>query len=305
MKFHPLCTVFPELTPEEFKALVEDVRANGVLHPVYTYEGDIVDGRHRWLAAKEARKQCPIVELKLWPGQSLVDTVVSLNMRRRHLTTGQLAAAAVAIAEFKSEEARARQSHGRTAPGQRLASADAKRSASPEAGKATTLAAKMVGVSAASVERAKRVKAASPRAFKSLAAGKISVSAAHKQAVAPKAPPKPNPADTLDKLGRKCPSLAVAAIFDAAGEILDLTKAIDQLRAKVKEVAQRPIGRFVDTDLVERELKAAATALKRNAAPHAVCPYWPNCQKGSCKACRGAGWLPESLYNIVPEELRK
>ena len=53
---HPLnLELVPEMAPEEFEALVEDVREKGVLQPVEVLAGTnlILDGRNRWKAALE------------------------------------------------------------------------------------------------------------------------------------------------------------------------------------------------------------------------------------------------------------
>lgn len=50
MDFHPIANLFPLMTGDEYLALVEDIRANGLLEPVVLYEGKILDGRNRYNA---------------------------------------------------------------------------------------------------------------------------------------------------------------------------------------------------------------------------------------------------------------
>jgi hypothetical protein len=44
MEIHPLCQTFPEMSAEEYKALSKDIRDHGLLEPIWTHEGLIVDG---------------------------------------------------------------------------------------------------------------------------------------------------------------------------------------------------------------------------------------------------------------------
>ena len=50
MKFHEYAGLFPLLTGEEFDALVADIEKNGLIEPVWLYEGKILDGRNRYRA---------------------------------------------------------------------------------------------------------------------------------------------------------------------------------------------------------------------------------------------------------------
>jgi ParB-like chromosome segregation protein Spo0J len=53
--FHLLANLFPLMTPEEFKVLVDDIRTSGLRQPIVLYQHMILDGRHRYNAAKEAK----------------------------------------------------------------------------------------------------------------------------------------------------------------------------------------------------------------------------------------------------------
>jgi hypothetical protein len=55
--FHPLSNKFPRMSDEEFKALIEDIRTNGLRQPITLYQGQILDGRHRYDAANEAKRE--------------------------------------------------------------------------------------------------------------------------------------------------------------------------------------------------------------------------------------------------------
>ncbi len=66
---HPLnLELVPEMAPEEFEALVEDVREKGVLQPLEILKGTnlILDGRNRWKAAIEAELgEIPYLEVDI------------------------------------------------------------------------------------------------------------------------------------------------------------------------------------------------------------------------------------------------
>jgi N6-adenosine-specific RNA methylase IME4 len=108
IKFHPAANIFPLMAEDEFARLVEDIKLNGQLEPIWLdSEGQIIDGRNRYMACLKANIQ-PIT--KTWTGNgSIVDFAVSLNLHRRHLTASQRACVATEMLPLLEEEARARQ----------------------------------------------------------------------------------------------------------------------------------------------------------------------------------------------------
>lgn len=93
LKRHPLSAAFPDMPADEFAALVEDIRQNGLLQPVVTHDGMVLDGWHRYRASIEAGVE---PSFEPYDGPDPVSFVLSLNMHRRHLTGSQRAAAVVA-----------------------------------------------------------------------------------------------------------------------------------------------------------------------------------------------------------------
>lgn len=88
MKPHRLAKYFPLLEGEEFDLLVEDIKKNGQLEPIVTYQGEILDGVNRWEACERLGIE-PITEE--YEGNDPESYVVSLNIKRRHLNKGQIA----------------------------------------------------------------------------------------------------------------------------------------------------------------------------------------------------------------------
>lgn len=43
-ELHPLCTLFPRVQGQEFESLKQDIKENGLTHPIVIHEGTILDG---------------------------------------------------------------------------------------------------------------------------------------------------------------------------------------------------------------------------------------------------------------------
>ena len=107
MELHEVARFFPRMPDDKFEALVEDIRVHGVRQPILVYDGQILDGRHRWEACEELGIPCPSME---WvKNGSVIDLVVSLNRKRRDLTQSQAAAIAVYALPLYKAEAEERQ----------------------------------------------------------------------------------------------------------------------------------------------------------------------------------------------------
>ena len=88
LKRHALSKVWGDMPEEQFRELVEDVRANGVRHPITVLRGEVLDGWNRYQAAREAGVQAPEGE---YVGDDPGGFVISANAYRRHLTKTQRA----------------------------------------------------------------------------------------------------------------------------------------------------------------------------------------------------------------------
>ncbi len=85
---HPLCEIYPWIDTEAFEELVESIRKMGLLHPITTYEGKILDGKLRYEACLAAGVAPTFVEYK---GDEPESFLISMNIRRTHWTPDQLA----------------------------------------------------------------------------------------------------------------------------------------------------------------------------------------------------------------------
>lgn len=96
--FHDTANAFPFISGDAYDTLKEDIRINGILEPIYLFEGKIIDGRNRYRIAKELGLDIPTQE---YEGDNPVGFVQSMNLHRRQLTPSQKAASAAFLAEFK------------------------------------------------------------------------------------------------------------------------------------------------------------------------------------------------------------
>jgi N6-adenosine-specific RNA methylase IME4 len=153
LEFHPLADIFPLIEGKEFDDLVADIKAHGVREPIWIYEGEILDGRNRYLASAIAGIDCPMRE---YHGEDPVAFVLSLNLKRRHLNESQRAMVAAKLANLGD--------------GQR---------ADQVQGTSIEVASTLLNVGRASIERAKSVQRdAAPELLAAVEQGHLAVSAA-------------------------------------------------------------------------------------------------------------------------------
>jgi len=97
-----LSTVFTSFEDtQEFDGIVVSIKQYGLFEPILMWQGWIVDGRHRHKACLKADVK-PTYEYLPddMPFNVVRDRVVAANIMRRHLTTGQRAMTAAALANM-------------------------------------------------------------------------------------------------------------------------------------------------------------------------------------------------------------
>ena len=162
IRFHPLAEMFP-YDPDLVHELEPDIAENGVLEPIVFMDGSILDGRHRYMAARALEVAYPRVE---YEGDDPLGFVISKNLARRHLTDGQRATIAAKIADLAP---------GR--PGK----------TPPDGGISTAKAAELMNVSVRTVERAKTVQQnADPEVVDAVQKGEITLARAETLSKLPK-----------------------------------------------------------------------------------------------------------------------
>ena len=83
----------PDLTPEAFKLLENDILENGLLNPVVVYNSEIYDGRHRFEIVKKSNYDLKVIEVATLGEAKIL--AISGNHHRRHLTKPQYAIMAI------------------------------------------------------------------------------------------------------------------------------------------------------------------------------------------------------------------
>lgn len=160
MEFHEVANLFPLIEGQEFEELVKDIKENGLQQPIWTYKNKIIDGRNRYRACKKAGVEPRYQE---WDGKgSLVAFAVSLNVKRRHLTSSQLSVIALGVEKQLSEEAADRQNLGQKID-QGLS------------GRSAHQAADMLGTNHEYVSTAKRIEKEAPELIPHITEGTLTI----------------------------------------------------------------------------------------------------------------------------------
>jgi len=183
MEFHPIANIFPMMGEEELEELADDIMQNGLLKPIVTYEGKILDGRNREKAcqliglspylineneismARElgVNTSCCYSPYEEYEGDDPLGYVLSLNLHRRHLTASQRAALAAEIANLDLGVNR------HTLDSQNCGSTT------------QTQAAEKLDVSERYVQEAKKIQRESPEHFDKVKSGELSLQQAKRE----------------------------------------------------------------------------------------------------------------------------
>jgi len=102
MEFHEIANAFPLIDGSEFDELCRDIAANGLLEPIWTYQGKILDGRNRYRACQAVGVN---PQYREYTGDNPLNFVISLNLKRRHLNESQRAVIAAKLANMTKRDA--------------------------------------------------------------------------------------------------------------------------------------------------------------------------------------------------------
>ena len=183
---HPAALVFPEMSPADLDGLVEDIKQNGLAHPIVrTSEGVVLDGRNR-LKACEIAGIDP--QFEVYAGSNPVGFIISANLRRRQLNESQRALIATRLATLARGQ---HQTAFESAEQIRPPNDQMRKFADSDSGMTQAAAAAALNVSKRSVQSARVVlDHGTPELIKAVEQGRLPVSTAARTAK----PPKPRPA---------------------------------------------------------------------------------------------------------------
>ena len=105
MEAHRLASYFPIMEDEKFEKFKEDIKENGQLEPIITFDNQILDGLNRYRACTELGIT---PQFKAYGGKDPLHYVVSVNVHRRHMSVSQLAMVATEMLPEFEEEAKKR-----------------------------------------------------------------------------------------------------------------------------------------------------------------------------------------------------
>lgn len=168
MESHKLANIFPLMQDSEIEELAKDIKTNGLEESIVTFEDKILDGRNRFLACEKAGVQ---PEFYGYAGNDPLSYVISLNLHRRHLTTGQRAVIALELLPEFEKKANEREIAGKKIdPSQKF-----------DKGRATEQAGKALNVSRQTVTEAKKIQQHSPELLEKVKTKEITLQEAKKE----------------------------------------------------------------------------------------------------------------------------
>lgn len=97
VQWHPYAEAFPWIEGKAFEEFKEDIRQRGIIEPIVMFEGMLLDGRNRYMAARDLGIEYPVMDYR---GSDALGFVISRNLSRRHLTDVQRAFVAANLAKL-------------------------------------------------------------------------------------------------------------------------------------------------------------------------------------------------------------
>lgn len=103
--FHILNQVFPVMPDEDLAQLGKDILANGLRQPITLYDGQILDGKNRYLAARLVGAQLHVDNFHTFDGDlhQAKEYLIDVNLNRRSLTPAQRAHITAAHAKLRAD----------------------------------------------------------------------------------------------------------------------------------------------------------------------------------------------------------
>lgn len=195
-------SLIPPLSDDEYERLEKSILAEGVRHPIITWNNTIIDGHNRYNICEEHGIKCPQVERKFESRDAAKIWIIENQFGRRNLSSGQKATLAIEQEEAKVREAarlrkkQAGKEHGRgmSAHDNSLSSKEPKLSddsgqtppAQEQTGRTAEILARKAGIGAATIKRALRVKQDDPELYEQVRKGEVTVTGAYEKVIGEK-----------------------------------------------------------------------------------------------------------------------
>lgn len=171
---HPAAELFPLMEGDEFDALVDSIRTQGLREPAWlTADGALLDGRNRVRACQDAGVK---PDFRQYDGDDPVQFVWDMNVNRRHLTATQ-----TAVAGLKREELKQRAQKLVSRPGRPRERTEPPVAQLPRGTRTDQVLAKSLGVSTSTVKQVARVIEEAPDLVPDMESGKLSAKAAERE----------------------------------------------------------------------------------------------------------------------------
>ena len=118
--------------------------------------------------------------------------------------------------------------------------------------------------------------------------------------------PEPSPPEAvIDEVGKEVPK-HLEPVFNRRPEIKELIKTVGDIHKKVKDAQLK--GDMLYVNCKVDQLKADLGNFRRNlrfTLPYAVCPMCGgDVNNQECTACDQHGFVNESVYNAIPDEMK-
>ncbi len=185
-KVHPACNALPRISQQDFDNLVDSIKENGLLEPIYVdHKNQLLDGRSRLMA-------CLAAGVSIAPGHVKVsehspEAIAQSNVARRHLTSNQKLMRAVdRLAKQRKDAAERRASGAEKGRESQKKQAGAKRATSQKPKKRSTRVlekvAKDESVPRADLALTEKILSATPEVRGKIESGELSLDDAAKLA---------------------------------------------------------------------------------------------------------------------------
>ena len=213
-KRHPLSAEFGDMPSHEFNQLVQDIKRNGLNHPVLVWQNQVLDGWHRYTACLKADVP-PVIEEFDGDEFDAVVRVTSDNMLRRHLNEAQRVSLVKKLSGWHAQRAESGSNQHTQKQGVTTVTPS------------NSSVAKAAGVSKLTVQRHTIVEDKAPALLPSVESGALGLATAHK--IAQEIEPEVIAKSSVDALKRMVAERPDVRLAKAMAKARDLVAEVEGL----------------------------------------------------------------------------